>query len=114
LFYATGGLGLGNVRFSVTDNLTGVTASDNVFRAGFTLGAGVEYAFSANWAAKVEYLLYDFENTNSGFLFPATGFGVLDDRSVTTTTLIHTVRFGIDYKFLPPPPPPPAPVVAKY
>jgi outer membrane immunogenic protein len=114
LLYVSGGLGVGNARFSVTDNLTGFSAVDNVTRIGFTVGGGIEYAITPNWAAKVEYLLYDFENSHSGFLFPATGFGVLDNTNVSTTTLIHTVRFGIDYRFLPPPPPPPAPIIAKY
>jgi outer membrane immunogenic protein len=112
LFYASGGLGLGNVRFSVTDNLTGFTAVDNVFRAGFTVGGGIEYALVPNWSVKFEYLLYDFQNTN----FTPSGFdpALLALGPVTTTTFVHTVRLGVDYKFQPPPPPPLAPVVAKY
>jgi outer membrane immunogenic protein len=111
LFYGTGGLGLGNARFSVTDNVTGLTVVDNVFRAGFTAGGGIEYALVPNWAVKFEYLFYDFQHTNSGLVFPAAGFGALDAGSVTATTFVHTFRFGVDYKFLPPPP---APVIAKY
>jgi outer membrane immunogenic protein len=112
LFFGSGGLGLGNARFSVTDNATGFTAVDNVFRAGFTAGGGIEYAFGYNWAAKVEYLFYDFQHTDftPGVVDP--GIAVLGP--VTTTTFVHTVRFGVDYKFAPPPPPPPVPVVAKY
>jgi outer membrane immunogenic protein len=107
LFYASGGLGLGNARFTVTDNITGGTLTDNVFRAGFTVGGGIEYALVPNWAVKFEYLFYDFERTTFG---P----GVLDVGSVTLNTFVHTFRLGIDYKFQPPPPPPQAPVVAKY
>jgi outer membrane immunogenic protein len=112
LFYGSGGLGLGNARFSVTDNVTGFTATDNVFRAGFTAGGGIEYAITNNWAAKVEYLFYDFQHTS----FTPGGFdpAIVALGPVTTTTFVHTVRFGVDYKFQPPPPPPPAPVIAKY
>jgi outer membrane immunogenic protein len=112
LFYASGGLGLGNVRFSVTDNLTGLTASDNVFRAGFAVGGGLEYALVPSWAVKFEYVFYDFQNTN----FTPGGFdpAIAALGPVTTTTFVHTFRAGIDYKFLPPPPVPPTPVVAKY
>ena len=52
LIYVTGGLAYGGLN----DNpLTGNTTSN----AGWTLGGGVEYAFTNNWTAKIEGLYVD-------------------------------------------------------
>jgi outer membrane immunogenic protein len=63
---------------------------------GWTAGAGVEYAFAANWSAKVEYLHTDF---GSQFFprRPGPGGGFFAARNVT---LIDDIaRIGVNYKF---------------
>ena len=55
LLYGTGGLAVGYVRG--WDALT--PASGNDWRAGWTVGLGVEAAFAPNWSAKLEYLYAD-------------------------------------------------------
>jgi outer membrane immunogenic protein len=89
LFYVTGGLGVATFQDRVFDALpvpTTFTASST--RAGYVLGAGIEYAFTQNWTAKIEYNYF--------------GFG--DRRNVITRldrirTDIHTVKLGVNYLF---------------
>jgi outer membrane immunogenic protein len=61
-------------------------------RDGYTVGAGLEYMFTPNWSAKVEYQYYNFGNTtfNTG---PAdiVGARFRDDE--------HTVKAGLNYRF---------------
>ncbi len=89
LIYATGGLGIVSFQDRIFTTATNATlATGSTTRVGYTLGAGVEYAFTPNWTAKVEYLYY--------------GFG--DRRNVLTAndrvrTDIHTVKLGINYLF---------------
>jgi outer membrane immunogenic protein len=52
--YITGGLAYGNIGANVTD--FGGRSETN---AGWTVGAGVEYALGAGWTGKVEYLFVD-------------------------------------------------------
>jgi len=78
-------------------------------RTGWTVGAGVEWAFWNNWSAKLEYDFYEFGRRRLTFVdstgnFPGLAVPVdIDQR-------IHTVKFGINYRFAWGK----APVVAKY
>jgi len=52
---------------------------------GWTAGGGIEYAFTSNWTAKVEYLYVDFPSPNiAGGTFKFTD---------------NLIRGGINYKF---------------
>ena len=59
---------------------------------GFTVGAGFEYLFTQNWAAKIEYQYYNFGN--SSFTVPAAlaPFG-------SFRTDDHVVKVGLNYRF---------------
>jgi len=61
LFYGTAGAALGGVTTSASATAAGaaLTASDTQTRFGWTAGAGIEYAFTNNISAKVEYLHVD-------------------------------------------------------
>lgn len=80
--YVTGGLAYGknkvNFDYSIPDS------ADNT-HVGYTVGGGVEYAFSPNWSTKVEYLWTD--------LGDETYIGRKVDVSFST------VRAGINYRF---------------
>jgi outer membrane immunogenic protein len=65
-----------------------VSVSDTRF--GWTVGAGVEYAFAPQWSAKLEYNYMDFGNEAVSF---APGFATDIDQQV------HAFKFGINYKF---------------
>lgn len=102
LFYATGGLALTELNFgsSLTDT-TGQneTASLSKTVAGWTVGAGIEHAFTKNWSAKVEYLHTDFGKqsvTAPVFTGPGPATGIIaHDIDLKT----NTVRGGLNYHF---------------
>lgn len=108
LVYATGGLAYGDVKsgFNYTDtNVYGyggsATVSRNTTKAGYAVGAGVEYAITPNWSAKVEYQYIDLgkgKQIDAAYIdsYGPTGYTVSTrDRNLS----YQTVRGGINYKF---------------
>lgn len=99
LFYVTGGAAFANFNLKST---WGALFSEqwNVGRSGWTLGGGLEYAFTPNWIGRVEYRFSSFGNFShfSPFIGP-------------TTQRINdsAIRAGVSYKFGGN-----APVVARY
>jgi outer membrane immunogenic protein len=79
--YVTGGLAVGNIRTNVAGFGSGSST-----KAGWTLGAGVEFALAGPWTAKVEYLYADLGR----------GGGVAGtDASLRANIL----RGGLNYRF---------------
>jgi outer membrane immunogenic protein len=107
LFYVTGGLAVGQVRtFDSSHYAAGVTQTANVSttRAGWTVGAGIEYALSQNWSVKGEYNYSDLGHiTTYSSLQPAFAVAYFHDHSIT----VQDVKFGVNYRFG-------SPVVARY
>jgi outer membrane immunogenic protein len=97
LFYVKGGGAWAHDKFWAVRNVTGSTfySADDT-RWGWTVGAGVEYAFAPSWTAKIEYDYLDFGKqsaTFSGPTFAGPPFNFdIDQR-------IHVVKAGINYKF---------------
>jgi outer membrane immunogenic protein len=87
LLYATGGLAYGELKGS--DSLFNASGSD--FRAGWTVGAGVETALAQHWTVKGEYLYVDLGHA---VLFNAAP-GVPETVSFTA----NVFRVGVNYKF---------------
>lgn len=85
--YFTGGGAFGGVKTSTAAGNSGDTLM------GWTLGAGVEYAFAGNWSAKLEYLYVDLGTASCA----AATCGTATDINVDYTTNI--VRAGINYRF---------------
>jgi len=81
LFYGTLGLAYGGLK----GELAGLAESKT--HAGWVGGLGMEYGFSPNWSAKVEYLYMDLSNRT----YSITGV----DNGYETNLL----RFGINYHF---------------
>lgn len=94
LFYATGGLAIGDVKGW---DAFGPTFG-NDWRAGWTVGAGVETRFAPNWTAKLEYLYVDLGNAQVFNSLP----GVPESVSLTA----NLVRAGVNYSFGAPAPAP--------
>ena len=84
LLYVTGGLAWATTEVS---SPTGVFTIDRP-QIGYTIGAGIEYAFAPNWSAKIEYLYADLGDTNSNL-------GVV----LNTDLTLSTVRLGLNYRF---------------
>jgi outer membrane immunogenic protein len=87
--YITGGGAFGNVRASVNVPAFGFTAATDSNQAGWTFGAGLEYAFLSNWSAKLEYLYVDLGSFNSA---PAPLVNNVSFKE-------NIVRAGLNYKF---------------
>ena len=74
------------------------------FNAGWTVGGGVEWLFSPQWSAKLEYLYYDLGclTTNVGLAPVVTPAGVALG-SVGQQASAHfngnIVRVGVNYRF---------------
>ena len=78
---------------------TSTTPSTSNSNFGWTLGAGVEWAFWNNWSARLEY---DFIGLNSQtFTVPAPGFAGLPagDQFTSHNRDVQMVNLGINYKF---------------
>jgi outer membrane immunogenic protein len=94
LFYAKGGVGF--TRLEITDiSLGGFNnASGKESVAGWTLGAGVEYALNDNWTVKGEYQFYRFSPKLTLLNPGGTEFRTYDDNFD-----VHAIKIGFNYKF---------------
>ena len=93
LFFGTAGGAFANMQTTYS----GVQSSTT--KAGWTAGAGVEWAFADNWTAKVEYLYVDLGTYNancSTAACVAVAGGVLPVSASLTENLI---RAGVNFKF---------------
>jgi outer membrane immunogenic protein len=80
--------------------------SHSTWRSGYVVGAGLEYAFAANWIFGVEYNYMDFgEKTFSGTTVFSSGPS--HDEHFNDTLKLQTVTARLSYKFG-------GPVMAKY
>jgi outer membrane immunogenic protein len=70
--------------------------SGDITQSGPTIGGGLEWAFTPNWSAKIEYMFASFDRER--FDFTRIDTGVLVERARVDQEL-HTVKFGINYRF---------------
>ena len=85
LFYVTAGAAWADVDYASIGS-----HSDTHF--GWVAGAGIERALTPNLSARVEYLYYDFDSVTAAGGTVGPGQPRLDPS-------MHTVRFGLNYKF---------------
>jgi outer membrane immunogenic protein len=109
LVYGTGGLAYGRTELntSIIDVLGGrlcgspglcATASTDKWRAGWTVGGGLEWAFSPPWSLKVEYLYYDLGSV-SQTQFDPNDTPPLPIFTSSTDFRGNIVRGGVNYRF---------------
>lgn len=103
MVYGTGGLAYGHIKSYINGNVSSGGAvigsldeSASKTKAGWTIGAGVEYAITNNWTLKSEYLYTDFGKTT---LYHGDILGAGLDASLKNDVAFHTVRIGVNYKF---------------
>jgi outer membrane immunogenic protein len=61
---------------------------------GWTAGGGVEWAYAANWTAKVEYAYFDFGKLDT------TGVSTFAERETQSIDVTaHTVKVGVSYRW---------------
>jgi outer membrane immunogenic protein len=87
--YLTAGGAYGDVNATASLPILGASVSSSSGQFGWTVGAGLEYAFLSNWTAKIEYLYVDLGNFDTG---PAP---LINDVSFKESI----VRVGLNYKF---------------
>ena len=103
--YATGGLALGDVKSSVTvtqvGNPTHVTfaGSSSETRAGWTIGAGFEHAFTNRLSLKLEYLHFDLGRAD--YSVPRIDGPIVTPWTASAKVSGDIVRAGFNYKFTP-------------
>ena len=92
MVYATGGFAFAGVsdnnNFNIVNPLF-LAGDDSV--SGWTLGAGVEYAFTNNLTTRIEYRYTSYDNSGTNL------FDKSFDRGHDLD--FHTVRVGVSYKF---------------
>ncbi len=105
MLYTTAGGAWAN--FSATHNFVvgGNTDISNYTPVGWTLGAGVEYAFMGNLSARLEYSYTDYGSSQIYSAAPGLTYG---ERATE-----HSLRAGLSYRFWAPAPTT-AGVAAKY
>jgi len=84
--YITGGAAIGDMKFT---NPSGV--SENHTKLGWTLGAGVEYAFMGAWSVKAEYLYADLGSVSCS--------SATCGPSSTIKMPLNIARLGVNYRF---------------
>jgi outer membrane immunogenic protein len=105
LIYGTGGFAYGSVKHSMrfVDNFgfTGQDTSSDA-RVGYTVGGGIEHAFSCCWSLKVEYQYINLgdEDYKAPLLFTAGGGAATAFRENTVADIdFHTIRVGLNWKW---------------
>ncbi len=101
LLYATGGAAFGTLKTTDTFGHFGgtivTTTSDTTSRTGWTVGGGLEYGFTNNWSAKVEYLYVNLGSFDT--IIPGTVAGFPDAIRVHHKYTDNIVRVGLNYRF---------------
>lgn len=99
LIYGTGGLAYGNVSSNsgvlFTSGGDTYVGSSSAMQAGWTLGAGAEYALNKNLSVKLEYLYVDLGSKsyiNAGQPLPAFSY------TTDLDTSMHVIRVGLNYR----------------
>ncbi|TMJ62508.1 MAG: cell envelope biogenesis protein OmpA, partial [Alphaproteobacteria bacterium] len=92
LAYVTGGFAWGHSHININDAAGAVVSSPGQNQLGWTAGAGVEFAVSGNWSAKLEYDYTDLARRT----YDLSGFGL---PAVNVDPNIHLVKLGLNYRF---------------
>ena len=90
--YVTGGFAWGHSHVNINDGGGNIVSSPGQTQPGWTAGAGVEFAVSGNWSAKLEYDYIDLARR----MYDLSGFGL---PGLNVDPNIHLVKLGLNYRF---------------
>ena len=118
LFYVTGGAAVAEIGGATTTvvNGPGIAAPAGTFSAsnggsttrwGWTVGGGIEWAFSQNWSIAGEYRHTDFGNRGINFTIPDGFGGVFATGTGSSRLTVDQATARLNYRFG-------GPVVARY
>ncbi len=88
LIYAHGGFAYGEMEYEFDDGLESGEDHDN--KTGYTVGAGVEYAFTDHLSGQLEYSFVDLGEDEIANDFRG---------SVDEDVKLHLVKFGLNFRF---------------
>ena len=98
LLYAKGGLALTRDSYQLTDPIVplpdNILASASETRLGWTIGAGLEWAYIPNWSLKLEYGYLDLGSGSVSFSFLGGSAELFD-----IDQQIHTLKVSMNYQF---------------
>lgn len=105
LLYGTGGVAFGKMELTTVDTpgIPGFflgpaySGSASKWATGYTVGAGVEWAFAQNWSVKGEYQYLSFSDMDFDVVFPTPAADVSTGHARGDFD-VHTVRVGLNYK----------------
>ena len=91
LLYVTGGLAAVDMEFGavITSNV-----NDSTWAYGWTVGGGLEHAFTPNFSGRIEYLYVGMDDTDFSLVDAADTFD-----GTQSFNDIHMVRAGLTYNF---------------
>jgi outer membrane immunogenic protein len=92
LWYVTGGYAWSDTELKLSGPAFGGTLTNSKTHSGWTLGAGVEWAFADAWTAKIEYLYMNFGEER---FFP----GIVGASGLGIEPEMHTIKGGLNYRF---------------
>jgi outer membrane immunogenic protein len=86
---------------ATTTTFTGGNSTSSVDASGWAAGAGLEWAFTRNWAVRLEYLHLQFNGVGEGFNSLGTVGGVRFTSTASSTSNLEAdiVRVGVNYLF---------------
>jgi high affinity Mn2+ porin len=93
--YVIGGFAWGHTHIDINEdpaNSSKIISRVGDNQTGWTAGAGVEFAVSGNWSAKLEYDYVDLSRR----MYDLSGFGL---PGVNVDPRIHLAKLGLNYRF---------------
>jgi len=97
LLYVKAGVAWTQDKFSVNCVFCTPISTPNETRVGWTVGGGIEYAFTPSWSGKLEYDFLDFGTRRTG-TFTCSG-ECFDTFSFDLQQRISMVKVGLNYRF---------------
>jgi outer membrane immunogenic protein len=92
LYYVRGGAAWAGDKYTVVGNGFGFEGLDT--RGGWTVGAGIEWAFSRNWSARLEYDYYGLGTRTIQMTDSTNGFG---PAPIDVKQSVQTVKLGVNF-----------------
>jgi len=103
LFFVTGGAAFGNVEAGLSGGTLTTTNYNTTTKVGWTAGAGIEWAFTPNWIAKVEFLYVDLGTASCTTIVDCGSKSSIAPAVVPPNDSVKfsegLVRLGVNFKF---------------